>query len=62
MYTKVPVRAKKALRDELGEEKANKKVKHDFLMEGLKLETLRIVFKDKSELVKQDADWEYLEN
>ena len=61
MYTKVPVQAKKALRDELGEEKANKKVKHDFLMEGLKLETLGIVFKDKSELVKQDADWKYLE-
>ena len=61
MYTKVPVQAKKALRDELGKEKANKKVKHDFLMEGLKLETLGIVFKDKSELVKQDADWKYLE-
>jgi hypothetical protein len=61
MYTKVPVQAKKALRDELGEEKANKKVKHDFLMEGLKLETLGIVFKDKSEFVKQDADWKYLE-
>ena len=30
-------------------------------MEGLKLETLGIVFKDKSELVKQDADWKYLE-
>jgi len=61
MYTKVPVQASKALRDELGVEKANKKVKHDFLMEGLKLETLGIVFKDKSELVKQDADWKYLE-
>jgi len=61
MYTKVPVQAKKALRDELGEEKANKKVKHDFLMESMKLETLGIVFKDKSELVKQDADWKYLE-
>ena len=61
MYTKVPVQASKALRDELGIEKANKKVKHDFLMEGLKLETLGIVFKDKSELVKQDADWKYLE-
>jgi hypothetical protein len=31
-------------------------------MEGLKLETLGIVFKDKSELVQQDAEWEYLEN
>ncbi|MCG8203232.1 hypothetical protein G1L01_11440 [Tenacibaculum finnmarkense] len=61
MYTKVPVQAKKALRDELGEEKADKKVKHDFLMEGLKIETLGIVFKDKSELIKQDSNWKYLE-
>lgn len=61
MYTEVPVQAKKALRDKLGEEKANKKVKHDFLMEGLKLETSGIVFKDRSELVIQDAEWEYLE-
>lgn len=61
MYTKVPVQASKALRDKLGVEKADKKVKHDFLMEGLKLETLGIVFKDKSELVKQDANWKYLE-
>jgi hypothetical protein len=62
MYTKVPVQARKALRDELGDEEANKKVQRDFLMEGLKLETLGIVFKDKSELVQQDAEWEYLDN
>lgn len=62
MYTKVPVQAKKTLRDELGEEEANKKVKKEFLMEGLKVSTLGIVFKDKSELVYQDADWEYLED
>ena len=61
MYTKVPVRARQELRDELGEEEANKKVKKEFLMEGLKVGTLGIVFKDKSELVYQDADWEYLE-
>lgn len=61
MYTKVPVQAKKALRDELGEEKANEKVKKEFLMEGLKVAALGIVFKDKSELVYQDADWKYLE-
>ena len=61
MYTKVPIQARKALRDELGVEKANKKVKHDFLMEGLKLETLGIVFKDKTKLVKENADWTYLE-
>jgi hypothetical protein len=62
MYTKVPVQAKKVLRDELGADKANKKVKRDFLMEGMKLETLGIVFKDKSELIKQEAEWKYLEN
>lgn len=62
MYSEVPIRASQALRDELGEEKANKKVQLDFLMEGLKLETLGIVFKDKSELFLQDAEWEYLEN
>lgn len=61
MYTKVPVQAKKALRDELGEEEANEKVKKEFLMEGLKVSVLGIVFKDKSELVYQDADWAYLE-
>jgi hypothetical protein len=60
MYTKVPVQAKQALRDELGEEKANKKVKKEFLMEGLKVSVLGIVFKDKSELAKQNADWNYL--
>jgi hypothetical protein len=30
-------------------------------MEGLKVAALGIVFKDKSELVFQDADWKYLE-
>ena len=62
MYSEVPIRASKALREELGEEKANKKVQRDFLMEGLKLETLGIVFKDKSELFQGDAEWEYFEN
>lgn len=61
MYTKVPVKASKALRNELGTEKADKKVERDFLLEGLKVETLGIVFKDKSELLEQDAEWEYLE-
>lgn len=61
MYTKVPIQAKKTLRDELGEDKANEKVKKEFLMEGLKVAALGIVFKDKSELVYQDADWKYLE-
>lgn len=62
MYTKVPLKAKKALRDKLGTDIANKKVKRDFLMKGMKLETLGIVFKDKSELIKQQSDWEYFEN
>ena len=61
MYTKVPVRAKKTLIDELGEEKANDKVKKDFLMEGLKVSVLSVVFKDKSEVTFQNADWEYLD-
>lgn len=61
MYTKVPVQARKALRAELGKEKADRKVERDFLMEGLKLKTLGIVFKDKTELVQQDAEWKYLE-
>lgn len=61
MYTKVPVQAKKTMRDELGEEKANEKVKKEFLMEGLKVAALGIVFKDKSELVYQNPDWKYLE-
>jgi hypothetical protein len=62
MYTKVPEQASKALRDELGVEEANKKVKHEFLMEGMKIETLAIIFKDKTELIREEADWEYLED
>jgi len=61
MYTEVPVQAKKALRDELGEEEADEKVKKDFIMKGLKVSVLGIVFKDKSELIFQDAVWKYLE-
>lgn len=61
MYSKVPVQARKELRDELGKEEADKKVQNDFLMEGLKVSALGIVFKDKSELIYQNADWEYLE-
>ena len=61
MYSKVPVQAKKALRDELGEVEANEKVKKEFIMEGLKVSVLGIVFKDKSELLFQDAAWKYLE-
>ena len=62
MYTKVPVQAEKVLIDELGEEKANDKVKKEFLMEGLKVSVLGVVFKDKSEVTFQNADWEYLDN
>lgn len=61
LYTKVPTRARKSLRDKLGEEAADKKVHRDFLMKGLLVEAELIVFKDKSELSYQNADWEYLE-
>lgn len=61
MYTKVPVQASLKLRKELGVEEANTKVKKDFLMNGLNIETLLIVFKDKSELTLQKSDWKYLE-
>ncbi len=60
MYTKVPIQARKVLRDKLGKEKADEKVQSDFLMEGLKVETLMLVFKDKTELVLKDAEWKYL--
>jgi len=61
IYTKVIVQAEKELRDQLGQKEADKKVQRDFLMEGLKVETLGLVFKDKTELVYKDANWEYLE-
>ena len=62
MYTKVPVRADKLLRDKLGKDIADKQVEQEFLMKGLKVETLGIVFKDKSQISKEDAVWGYLEN
>ena len=62
MYIKVPVQAEKVLLHELGEEKANDKVKKEFLIEGLKVSVLGVVFKDKSEVTFQNADWEYLDN
>lgn len=61
MWSEVPVRAGKELRDKLGVEEADKKVKKDFLMEGLQVSALGIVFKDKSELLYQNADWEYFD-
>lgn len=60
IYSKVPVRANKQLREELGEEAANRKVERDFLMSGLKVELMGIVFTDKTELFYQDEEWEYL--
>ena len=60
LYSKVPVGAPAKLRKELGKEVADKKVHRDFLMEGLKIETLGIIFEDKSELTLQNEDWEYL--
>ncbi|WP_157962187.1 hypothetical protein [Winogradskyella aurantiaca] len=62
LYSEVPIRAEKSLRDELGDEVANEKVKKEFLMEGLKVSTLGVVFNDKTELMHKNADWEYLEN
>lgn len=62
IYKKVPIQASLKLRNELGTKAANEKVEHDFLMDGLKIETLSIVFQDKSELVHQYAKWKYLEN
>jgi hypothetical protein len=47
MYTKVPQGAK---------------AMKDYLMAGLKISTLGIVFKDKSEVFLQDGSWEYLED
>lgn len=61
LYTKVPVQANDALRSELGKEKADEKVKKDFLMEGLKVNVLGVVFKDKTELFHQDVYWQYLD-
>jgi hypothetical protein len=62
MYSKVPISASKLLQDEMGVEEANKKTKSEFLMSGFKISTIGIVFKDKSELVYQKSNWEYLEN
>jgi hypothetical protein len=61
IYKKVPVQAPLKLRNEIGEKAANEKVQRDFLMEGLKIKTIEIVFKDKTELIIQDENWEYLE-
>lgn len=61
LYKKVPVGAPLKLRNEMGKKAADEKVHRDFLMEGLKIETLGIVFEDKSELTLQDEEWEYLD-
>jgi hypothetical protein len=49
MNTKVPERARKELRDQLGEKEADRKVKQDFLMAGFKVSVLGIIFQDMSE-------------
>lgn len=61
MYKEVPIQASLKDREELGVEEANRKVEKEFLMEGLQVSTLGIVFKDKTEIFLGDADWEYLE-
>ena len=60
MYSKVPVQATLKMRNEMGENAANEKVERDFLMDGLIIETIGIVFKDKSELTIMNEEWEYL--
>lgn len=62
IWSEVPVRATQELRDELGDDKANAKVHRDFLMGGLNVQTLGIVFTDRSELTPQNAEWAYLED
>lgn len=62
IWSDVPVRARQSLRDELGEDKADVKVKRDFLMSGLRIETEQIVFTDRSEVRIQNADWQYFED
>lgn len=59
MYTKVPA---ETIPDEHGKEKSNEEYKKTFLMEGFKVAVLAIVFKDKSEIVYQDAEWKYFED
>lgn len=61
MYKEVPVQASLELRKEMGTKAANEKVEHDFLMDGLKIETIGLVFTDKTELTLQNEEWEYLE-
>lgn len=62
IWSEVPVKARQALRDEFGEDEADAKVQKDFLMAGLKIQTLGIVFTDRSELTPQNAEWAYFEN
>tara|TARA_R110002012_G_scaffold313517_1_gene525179 strand:+ start:6145 stop:6927 length:783 start_codon:yes stop_codon:yes gene_type:complete len=61
IWKKVPTSARKSLKDELGEEVANRKVERDFLMKGLKIETKLIVFKNKTEIAFEEIDWKYLD-
>lgn len=61
IWNEVPVKAKKELRNQLGEQAANAKVQRDFLMDGLQVKTLGIVFEDKTEITYQNAEWEYIE-
>jgi hypothetical protein len=40
----------------------NKKENRKYLMKNLKVKTLGIVFKDKTEIFHEDVDWKYLDN
>ncbi len=61
MYNEVPVQASLKEREEFGVEEANSKVEREFLMEGIQVSTVGVIFKDKSELFFEASDWEYLD-
>lgn len=62
IWSEVPTRARQSLRDELGNDEADAKVQRDFLMAGLDVQTLRIVFTDRTEIAPQNAEWAYFED
>lgn len=61
LYKKVPTKANDSLRKKLGKDKADKKAMSEFLKKGLQINTILIVFKDKTEISLEDAEWKYLE-
>lgn len=61
IYSKIPQLESLETGNKKKEKNPKYKTQRDFLMEGLKIETLKIVFEDKSELTIQDEEWEYLD-